>query len=374
MLVTSMQIPAWPISTQRELQLLQEVLESPQWGGFHPMVGRFEVAFAAAHHAAHGVSAMNGTVTLEMMLTALGIGPGHEVIVPAISFISTATSVSRVGATPVFVDIEPHSYNIDPIRAALAITIKTKAIIAVHFGGPMAQMDRLRELSSHYSIPILEDAAHAHATEWNGQRAGSLGLAGSFSFQNGKVMTSGEGGIVLTNDADLAERIRSIANQGRRRTGPSYFHHFDLGSNFRMTAFQAAVLIAQLERLEAQTELRRRNAAILMEELAGVSSLEWQRGPAESNRHSWYLLVGRTAGRDEFCRRVQAAGVPVTPFYPHPLYQNPLYSAWDSCVVTGCPVAEESIKDSFWFPHRVLMGDEAFTRELADVIRRAAQG
>lgn len=367
-----MQIPAWPVSTERELQLVEQVLNSPQWGGFHPMVGEFERRFAAAHHAAHGVSAMNGTVTLEMALTALGIGPGHEVIVPAISFISSATSISRVGATPVFVDIEPNSYNIDPIRTALAITPKTKAIMAVHFGGPMAQMDRLSELSAHYGIPIIEDAAHAHGTEWNGKRAGSLGVAGSFSFQNGKVMTSGEGGIVLTNSDELAERMRSLANQGRRREGPSFFHHYEAATNYRMTALQAAVLIAQLERLEAQIERRSRNAAVLMEELAGIESLVWQRTPPECNRHCWYLIIGRIHERDRFCQRLQAAGVPVTPFYPHTLYQNPAYSAWDSCVVTGCPVAEESIRDSFWFPHRVLMGDEAFTRELAQVIRRAA--
>lgn len=368
-----MQIPRWPVATDRELDLVREVLASPQWGGFHPFVAQFESDFAAYQQALHGVSAANGTLTLEMALTVMGIGPGDEVIVPAISFVSSATAVSRVGARPVFVDIEPKTFNIDPVRVALAITPKTKAIMAVHFGGPMAQMDRLQELSTHFGIPLVEDAAHAQGSEWKGRRAGSLGRFGSFSFQNGKVMTSGEGGIVITNDDVLAAAMRNFANQGRRADGPSFFHHFTLGTNLRLTGLQAAILIAQLERLDEQIALRQRNATMLFDLLAGVKAIEWQRVESDCNRHSYYLLVGWADRRDEFCRKLAGQGVPVTPFYPHTLYQNPLYAAWDSCVVAGCPVSEEAVKGAFWLPHRVLMGDEAFTRELAGAIRSAAE-
>jgi dTDP-4-amino-4,6-dideoxygalactose transaminase len=366
-----MQIPSWPVATERERELLDEVLKSGQWGGFHPFVTRFENEFAAFQHAAHCVSAANGTVTLEMGLTAAGIGPGDEVIVPAISFISTATAVSRVGAKPVFVDIEPRTYNIDPVRAALAVTPRTKAILAVHFGGPMANMDRLRELAGAFGLLLVEDAAHAHGSEWNGRRAGSLGAFGSFSFQNGKVMTAGEGGAVITNDAELAAKMRSFANQGRRAGGPSFFHHFTLGTNLRLTALQAAVLIAQLERLPAQIALRNRNAKVLQDALA-QSGIEFQQAPAACNRHCYYLLVGRAPERDRFVRRAAERGVPVTPFYPHPLYRNPLYSEPDSCVIHDCPVAEESIHNSFWLAHRALMADEAATLEIADILRKAA--
>jgi dTDP-4-amino-4,6-dideoxygalactose transaminase len=366
-----MHIPPWPVATDRERELVEEVLQSGQWGGFHPIVSRFEQQFAAFQHAAHCVAAMNGTVTLEMGLAALGIGPGDEVIVPAISFISSATAVSRVGATPVFVDIEPRTYNIDPIRTALAITPHTKAMMAVHFGGPMANMDRLQELSEAFRIPIIEDAAHAHGSEWNGRRAGSFGAFGSFSFQNGKVMTAGEGGAVLTNDAELAEKMRSYANQGRRADGPSFFHHFTLGTNLRITALQAAVLIAQLERLPEQIVLRNRNAKILFEHLGG-SGIEFQEAPGACNRHCYYLLVGRVRHRDRFVQHVAERGVPITPFYPHPLYGNPLYAAPGSCVVHDCQVAEECIRDSFWLPHRVLMADEASTLAIADILRKAA--
>src|SRR5574341_85646 len=176
-----MRIPDWPVASGRELELLREVLESPQWGGFHEIVGRFEREFAAFQHCAHGVSCANGTVAIEMALDAAGIGPGDEVIVPAISFISTATAVNWVGATPVFVDIEPHTFNIDPECADAAITPKTRAILAVHFGGPLADMDRLSRICVERGVILLEDAAHAHGSEWNGRRAGSFGLAGTFS-------------------------------------------------------------------------------------------------------------------------------------------------------------------------------------------------
>src|SRR5580704_5650618 len=170
-----MGIPKWPVSGARERELLDEVLASDQWGGFHPIVARFEREFAAFQHCRFGLSAMNGTVTLEIALEALGIGEGDEVIVPAISFISTATSVSRVRATPVFVDIEPDTFNIDANRIGEAISSKTRAIIPVHFGGPMADMDAITAVASTHGLPILEDAAHAHGSEWNGTRAGSIG-------------------------------------------------------------------------------------------------------------------------------------------------------------------------------------------------------
>ena len=252
--------PSWPVSGARERELLEEVLRSDRWGGYHPFVARFEQEFAAFQQCRFGLSACNGTVTIEMALEALGIGEGDEVIVPAISFISTATAVSRVGATPVFVDIEPDTFNIDPQRVREAITSKTRAIIPVHFGGPMADMDGIMAVSTTHGLPVLEDAAHAHGSEWNGVRAGSIGVISSFSFQNGKVMTAGEGGILLSNSEDLIDRTREILDQGRRK-GQAWFSHYSLGTNYRITALQCAVLIAQLERLPEQNQRRARNVA-----------------------------------------------------------------------------------------------------------------
>jgi dTDP-4-amino-4,6-dideoxygalactose transaminase len=307
-----------------------------------------------------------------MALEACGIGPGDEVIVPAISFISTASAVSRVGATPVFADIEPLTFNLDPDRAAAAVSARTRAILAVHFGGPMADMDRLPSLARERGLLLLEDAAHAHGSEWNGRRAGSFGLAGSFSFQNSKVMTAGEGGILIGNDRDLIERAWSIANCGRRREG-GWFHHFSLGSNYRLSAWQAAVLVAQLERLPEQIARRARNAALLRRELADVAELRFQQPPEPASVHSHYLLLGRIgAARDEFQRELVARGVPCTPFYPHALYGNPMY-ARGGCRAEPCPVAEECVRDAFWLPCRALMGDQETTLEIAAAIRAAVQ-
>jgi dTDP-4-amino-4,6-dideoxygalactose transaminase len=369
-----MNIPNWPVWGEREAELLRQVLESQKWGGYHELVGRLENEFAAFQHCAHGVAAANGTVTLEMALDAAGVQPGDEVIVPAISFISTATAVSRVGATPVFVDIEPYSFNMDPERAAAAVSARTRAMIVVHFGGPMAEMDRLGALARERNLALIEDAAHAHGSEWGGRRAGSLGVAGSFSFQNSKVMTAGEGGMLITNDAEFAARVRSMADQGRR-AGGGWFHHYTLGTNYRMTAWQAAVLLAQLERLPGQICLRARNAALLKRETAGVAGLRWQEIPAKANALSWYLMLGRIDAarfgktRDEFQQAMVAAGVPCTPYYPHTLYGNPLYRE-GGCRVEPCPVAEETVRDAFWFPHRVLLAGEDDIREVARVIRQ----
>ena len=372
-----MRIPNWPAWGEREAELLREVLESGQWGGFNPIVKRLETDFAAFQHCAHGVSLANGTVALEVALQAAGVGPGDEVIVPAISFISTATAVSRVGATPVFVDIEPFTFNMDPERAAAAVSPQTKALIAVHFGGQLADMDRLLHLAAERSLVLIEDAAHAHGSEWNGRRAGSLGLLGTFSFQNSKVMTCGEGGMLVSNDAELAARVRSMADQGRR-PGEGWFFHFELGTNYRLTAWQAAVLVAQLERLPEQIVLRTRNAERLRAELADVPGLRFQEVPPQANAHSWYLLLGRIeadkfgATRDEFHQALTARGIPCTPFYPHPLYANPLYRA-GGCRVEPCPVSEACIDDAFWLPQRVLMGDEETTREIGAAIRAAGR-
>ena len=368
-----MRIPKWPVATEREMKLLREVLEGNQWGGFHEFVDRFEKAFAGFQQCAYGVSAANGTLALEMAMEAAGIGPGDEVIVPAISFIATATAVSRAGAIPVFVDIETFSFNMDPERAESAIGPKAKAIMPVHFGGPLADMDRLMRLAGERGLMVIEDAAHAHGSEWNGKRAGSFGLASVFSFQNSKVMTAGEGGILLTNDAAFAERARAFANQGRQ-TGQGWFYHFTLASNYRITALQAAVLVAQLERLPQQIEARRRNAELLRAELAGLEGLTFQQIPPQVNIHSHYLLLGRIdqakfgMSRDEFHKALTLQGVPCTPFYPHTLYENPLYQK-GGCRVEPCPVAEACIHDAFWLPHRVLMAEEETTREIISLIR-----
>jgi dTDP-4-amino-4,6-dideoxygalactose transaminase len=368
---TPVRLPAWPQAGEREAELLQNVLESGQWGGFHPYISEFEESFAALQHCRYGVAVFNGTVSLELALSVLGVGHGDEIIVPAISFISSATAVSRAGAVPVFVDVEPDSFNLDPGRVREAISSKTKAVMAVHFGGTPCRIDEIGQICTQHRLILLEDAAHAQGSEWDGKRVGSFGTAGSFSFQNGKVLTAGEGGILVTQDGELAAKARSVANCGRV-PGRSFYEHHNLGSNFRMTAFQAALLLAQLERLPEQIDLRAANARLLKSLLADLPQIRWQVQPAAVTRNSWYLLLGRVQDavmRDALAEALKTAGVP-NAFYPHTLYQNHLYRYMPSRVMP-CPVAEAMIRDSFWLPHRVLLAEEDSTRQIAEVMRNS---
>jgi dTDP-4-amino-4,6-dideoxygalactose transaminase len=368
--------PVWPISGPREEELMRQVLLSGQWGGFHEFVGQFEELFARLHDARYGVAVANGSIGLELALLAANIGPGDEVIVPAHSFIATASAVSRVGATPVFVDIDRDSFNMNLDAMEKEIGENTKAVIPVHFGGLIcdaAEMERLQRL---YKFRVIEDAAHAHGAEWNGARAGGMGLAGVFSFQNSKAMTAGEGGIVISSDDDFMARARSIANGGRRSEG-GWFEHFELGTNLRITGFQAAILLAQLERLPDQIRVRGENARIVREGLVRIPGVNVQDLPAAISVHTHYLLPGWIdsaefgAGRDDFVAALEAEGVPVRPFYPHPLYKNPVFKNKDIPSRTArCPVAEAASRDSFWLPQRVLMGTEDDTRDVVRAVEK----
>ncbi len=368
--------PPWPVSGARERELLDQVLASDQWGGGSELVSRFEELFAQLHDCAHGVAAANGTLALEMALEAAGIGKGDEVIVPAHSFVSTASAVSRVGALPVFVDIERDSYNLDPAQLDQAVRPSTKAMIVVHFGGVMAAMDRVQEAAARLHLTLFEDAAHAHGAEWNGRRAGSLGLAGAFSFQNSKPMTAGEGGILVSNDQEIAARARSLANCGRRPE-QGWFHHFAPASNYRLGGLQAAVLLAQLERLPEQIRLRTNNAELLLKALS-VPGIRFQAVPDAASSVTFYLLVGRIDAdlfgmdRNQLLVALNAEGIPCRSFYPHPLYANPLYQELP-CRTEPCPAAEKACQDSFWLPQRLLMGSEEDTLDIARAIEKIYQ-
>lgn len=366
--VRSAPYPNWPTAGPRERELVNQVLDTFQWGGYHPIVGEFEQLFAQMHDCEHGIALANGSVALEVALEAAGVGRGDEVIVPAHSFVATATAVARLGAEPVFVDIDRGTYNIDPSAIQPALSDKTKAVLAVHFGGIVADMERLAEIAKARELLLFEDAAHAHGAEWNGQRAGSMSLAGAFSFQNTKAMTSGEGGIVVTNNDAIAAEVRSRVNCGRQE-GEDSFKHFSLATNLRITGLQAAVLRAQLEQLGEQVALRMRNVHALLRS-AEIPGLHFQTVPEQANPQTWYLLPGWIdedefgASRDEVLTLLDAEGIPARPFYPHPLYKNPLFSTVPHRRM-ACNVAEDACEDSFWIPMRLLMGSEEDTLDIA---------
>ena len=239
--------PKWPVWDQNEIDGLANVIKSGKWGSLHGnLVSEFEGKYAKMHDAKYGICVGSGTVGLRIALMAAGIGgEGEEVIVPAYTFIATASAVIEANATPVFVDIDSDTYNIDPEKIEAAITPKTRAIMPVHFGGRPADMDRILEIAQKHNLVVIEDAAQAWGSSWKGTGVGAIGLAGAFSFQSSKNITCAEGGIILSNDDEFAKFARSHANCGRSEDGQWYEHCY-WGSNVRLTEFQGAVLMAQL--------------------------------------------------------------------------------------------------------------------------------
>ena len=365
--------PSWPQWDQRERQGLIEVLESGVWGGFNDVVGQFEAAFAKRHRAAHCFAAVNGTLTLEAALRAVGVGHGDEVIVPPYTFIATANAVRLVGATPVFVDIEPDTYNIDVNQIEAALSPKTKAVIPVHFAGLPVDMDALLPLAQKHGLAVIEDAAHAHGSSWRGQPLGTLGQIGSFSLQASKNLTAGEGGILLTNQPELAQKLWSFINQGRSPEG-AWYEHAQLGSNLRMTGWQAAILLAQLERFDEQLQRRMANARRLYAILEEIDGLEPMRWDERADNHAFHLFMLRyeAAGfagvaRDKFADALAAEGIPCSTGYARPLYQQPPLNAEFSRILP-CPVAERACQEVIWIYQSVLLAEPDAMDDIAQAI------
>jgi dTDP-4-amino-4,6-dideoxygalactose transaminase len=354
--------PRWPQWGEAEARRVAEVLESGEWGGFNPLVREFEAAWATRHQAQYCITAVNGTLTLEAALRVMEVGPGDEVIVPPYTFIATANAVRLVGATPVFVDIEADTYNLDLDRVAEAIGPKTKAIIPVHFAGLAVDMDRLLPLAKAHNLAVIEDTAHAHGSTWRGTPLGSLGHIGSFSLQQSKNLTAGEGGILITNDEALALKLWSYANQGRDPQG-LWYEHGSLGSNLRMTGWQAGILLAQMERMDQQLAKRQQNARLLtsiLEEINGPAPMRWD---DRCDNHAHHLYMMRydpakfgTLPRDEFVAALQAEGVPCSTGYYRPLYAQPPLAEPFSRVMP-CPVAEQACQESIWLTQNLLLAE-----------------
>jgi dTDP-4-amino-4,6-dideoxygalactose transaminase len=307
---------------QTEIQAaIAAVLEQSAFSG-GPFVSAFERNFANAHDARFCAGVNNGTAALHAPLMALGVGPGDEVIVPANTFIATAEAVSLCGATPVFVDCDPVYYNLDPDRAAAAITPKTRGLIAVHLYGHPAPLDALSALTQRHGLFLMEDCAQAHLTEYKGRKVGTTGVAGCFSFYPGKNLGAyGEAGAVLTQDEALFQAVQAIKCHGSHVK----YHHERIGHNYRMEGLQGAILDVKLRYLEGWTQARCQVAQWYRERLADVSELILP-SEAPDCRHVYHLFIVQAAQRDALAQALKEANIETGLHYPVPCPQQPAYA------------------------------------------------
>ncbi len=322
---------AWPVFGKTEEARLLRVLRSGAWGRLQGTeVERFEQSFAEAHGCKHGIAVVNGTVSLRIALVAAGIQSEDEVIVPPYTFLSTATAVIEANAVPVFADISLDTFNLDPGAVEKAITPRTRAIIPVHFAGQVAEMQEITRVARKNNLIVMEDAAHAHGASYQQKAAGSIGHFGSFSFQSSKNMTSGEGGIITTNNDALAESCRSIQNCGRVRGGVWYEHHV-ISGNYRLGEFQGAVLNAQLDRLAQQTKKRDANGLYLAKQLVQFPGLYPQKRTDDHTRNSYHLFMMRVdatqfgVDRTTVVKALKSEGIPCSAGYGYSLNKQPLF-------------------------------------------------
>ncbi|GAA2529829.1 aminotransferase class I/II-fold pyridoxal phosphate-dependent enzyme [Pilimelia columellifera] len=373
--------PQWPQYDDEERTALIRALEQGQWwrmGGTE--VESFEREFAAFHGAPYALAVTNGTHALELALQCLGVGPGSEVIVPAFTFISSSQAAQRLGAVAVPVDVDAGTYNIDVAAAAAAVTPRTRVIMPVHMAGLVADMDALAKLAADNGVALLQDAAHAQGARWQGKRIGEFGTIAAFSFQNGKLMTAGEGGALLLPDEELLESAFLRHSCGRPRTDRRYLHKVS-GSNLRLGEFSAAVLRAQLRRLDAQNAVRDERWALLSGLLAGIPGVVPQSGDPRADRNTHYMAMFRVPGlgeqaRNDLIDRLVAAGLPAFATF-RAIYRTDAF--WDGAQVAEtveqiaerCPNTEAISTDGIWLHHRALLAESEALHATAEIIAGA---
>ena len=349
----------------------------------------YERKFASYHHAKHGIAVTNGTAALEVVLAALGVGPSDEVIVPDFTFIATASAVLAAGALPVLVDVTPDTYCLDPTLVEKRITDRTKAIIAVHMGGHPADMDRLPGIARRHGIRLVEDSAHAHGSEWKGRKIGAIGDIGTFSFQASKLITAGEGGIIITNDDGLERRARSVHDCGRM-PGEWFYSHFIYGSNYRLSEWQGAILTQQLSRLDKQATIRTKNAAYLDGVLPEIEGISPQKHDPRCTRNGHYAYIFHYESSTfadlpikRFIEALEAEGIPTQASYP-PIHELDLFKSGEYLnrlpqeqrdagkrILKGdFPNTRRAAWETVWLPHPVLLGTRADTARVPEAIRK----
>ncbi len=314
--------PAWPVWDQRDVDAVTEVVKSGRWGGYPypgPKTEALAKKFSELQGGGYAVPMINGTVTMEVACRAAEVGWGDEVIVPAYTFQATAAAPMAAGAIPVIVDVDPLTYCLDPKAAEKALTSRTRAIIVVHLAHQMTDMDAILALAEKHNLIVIEDCAHAHGAKWRGKGAGTLGHFGSFSLQSSKILTSGEGGILLCRTPELAAKAASIIDCGRPHAlggGPEdYSAEYLMGANYRLSELQAALALVGIERFPAQAKMREEMAAYMDESLSEIPGVRvLKRDPRHTTRSFYRYIFAIDPGQfgvehDLLCAAVSAEGV-----------------------------------------------------------------
>jgi perosamine synthetase len=358
-----------PDLTGREREYLLECIDTGWISSEGPFVQRFETEMSRKTGRQHGIAVANGSVALDVAVAALGIGSGDEVIMPAFTIISCAASVVRAGAIPVLVDSDPETWNMDVSKVAQKITARTKAIMVVHIYGLPVDMGPILELADRHRVHIIEDAAEMHGQTWKSRPCGSFGSISTFSFYSNKHVTTGEGGMVLTDDAKLAERCRSLRNlcflPDRR------FVHEELGWNFRMTNMQAALGLAQLERLDEFVARKRSMGARYDALLADVPGLKLPHA-VTSYAKSVYWVYGLVLADDvtfdarEMMGRLAKAGVGTRPFF-WSMHEQPVFQRMGLFEGESHPVAERLARRGFYLPSGLGLRDDELEKAAGEV-------
>ncbi len=366
--------PKWPLFTPKDKEDICAVLDDGRMTAITgPKVKEFEEKYAAKFGVKYALATANGVLALHMALSALGIGPGDEVIVPAHTFIGTSIPVVMANAIPVFVDVNIDNFNIDVTKIEAAITKHTKAILPVHLNGVAAEMQEIMRIAKKYDLKVIEDACQGHGALYCGQLAGTFGDAACFSFFEDKTMTTGEGGMMITDSEEVYEKARSIRSYGEpvsKNIGDRKYEHMILGFNYRMPAISAALGLNQIDRLDEMVAKRSRNAAFLsdnLKEVPGIiTPMEY-----EHIRPAYYKYVCRIdpgiikTDVLTFIDAIKAEGIPSTPRYPKPLPLQEVYKGKHGYAGTQCPFdcekygAEVDYSKGSW-PIAERVGKEAF--------------
>ncbi len=387
--------PTWPVYDETEEKALLDVLHSKKWfRGEGQHVNQFEDAFMKLTGAKHCVATANGTSAVLASLGALDVGPGDEVILPPYTFVATINAVLMHHALPVFVDTDPETFQIDAKKVEAAITDRTVAIMPVHVGGSPADLDTILEIGARRKIPVVEDACQAHLAEWRGKKVGTYGVTGCFSFQASKNLTSGEGGAVITNDDELAERLYSFHNNCRARKTASYNFTYrgTRGANLRLAEFQGALLLAQMARLETQSQTREANAAYLAKQLAGIPGLVPAKNYDGCTRSAHHLFMFRYdpekfsgLTRARFLAALTAEGIPCSggysPLNTESFIQNAFKTrsyqrVYAADVLVGwadrtrCPANDQLCDEAVWFTQNMLLGSRADMDDIVAALKK----